>query len=100
MRYSSYVYRSATPNALFRVLFTATLNTTSNQFVTPYIAIDDISFTPECNIQTGPVVMPTLPNHSTMTTPKPNNCPGLSCISPHGHTICLSASDVSTIFIS
>ncbi len=100
MRYSSYLYRSSAPNALYRVLFTATLNASQSQFVQPYIAIDDISFSPECTIHTGPVVMPTLPNHSTMTTPKPNHCPGLSCISPHGHTICLSASDVSTIFIS
>src|SRR5699024_1827777 len=78
-----------TQSSVYRVIFSSTLNATRNQFVNPYIALDDISFTSQCAVQSGPVVLPTLPNHSTQTTPKPDSCPTISCITPNRTKICL-----------
>src|SRR5699024_5168854 len=82
-------YGSSTSSAVYRVIFSATLNATANEFVAPYIAIDDISFTSQCTIQAGTVTLPTLPNHSTQTTPKPDNCPTISCTNSNGTKVCL-----------
>lgn len=75
----------------YRIIFTATLTANSTNFVDPYVALDDISFSKECTITTGPIVVPTLPNHSPMTTPPPNNCPTISCLDSTGKQICLRA---------
>lgn len=40
-------------NAHFKILLWATLNSTVDEFVPPYIALDDLSFSSDCVIQTG-----------------------------------------------
>lgn len=78
------------PSGVYRVVFTATLNATKDSFSIPYIAIDDISFSPQCTLQAN-VVMPTQADHSPMTTPPSDNCATISCLDAKGKSVCLNA---------
>lgn len=73
------ILRSESSNSTYKLLIEASLNRTDDNFVDPYIAIDDIIFHEGC----------TLIDHSfnNVTTEKP--CIGLLCIDKHGQKICL-----------
>jgi len=72
----------------YRVLFTAVLNATSG-FVDPYIALDDISFSAQCTMQSNLNVVTDPVSHSTLSTAKPDTCATISCAGNDGSPVCL-----------
>ena len=86
------------PTGVYKVIFTATLRMTLDSFSIPYIALDDISFSSQCTLYKGPIMLPTLPNHSPITTPLPDNCTTISCTNSNGTKICLMANQFCDFF--
>src|SRR5699024_7516613 len=81
-------------NGYYQVILTASLNVTANMFVVPYLAIDDINFTPACTLVNQVPTNVTLPNGGKITTVKPNSCPTISCVTTNSTQICLNANQI------
>lgn len=86
--------QSITPESLttvYKVVITATMTASSSDYVMPYVALDDISFTRDCSIVSSGPTMVTLPNHRPVTTRRPDSCPIMSCLTANSTKICLTA---------
>ena len=78
-------------DAIYKIQFISVMNVTTDQFVVPYIAIDDVTFSNGCLKFNGNLPTTTTKRYSTTKSPI---CETIKCANSNGKIICVEPNEL------